>query len=185
MSPERLAHDGRMKVASTHRYAAAPEVVFDVLTSPDVLIAKYTALGHLDIKIVEHVERAGIISIRIRRGVPMDVPGFARRFFSSVNVVEQHDEWDPMMPDGTRWGIWQVTARGVPVTTGGQLHLSPGPEGSTIVEVTGEVLCPMPLVGGKIASFVGDDVERALHAEEAFMDGYLREAHNTPHRRVS
>jgi hypothetical protein len=174
-----------MKVASTHRYAAAPEVVFDVMTSPDVLIAKYTALGHLDIKIVEHVERAGIISIRTRRGVPMDVPGFARRFFSSVNVVEQHDEWDPMMPDGTRWGIWQVTARGVPVTTGGQLHLSPGPQGSTIVEVTGEVLCPMPLVGGKIASFVGDDVERTLHAEEAFTDGYLHEVHQTPHRRAS
>jgi hypothetical protein len=145
------------------------------MTSPDVLLAKYSALGHVDVKVVEHTERAGIISIRSRRGVPMDVPGFARRFFSSVTVVEQHDEWDPMMPDGTRWGIWQVTARGVPVTTGGQIHLCRSPGGGTIVEVTGEVLCPMPIVGGKIAAFVGDDVERTVHAEEAFLDGYLRE----------
>ena len=69
-----------MKVASTHTYAAPPEVVFAAMTSPEVLVAKYRALGHLDVKIIEHTERAGITSIRSRRGVPMDVPGFARRF---------------------------------------------------------------------------------------------------------
>ena len=165
-----------MKVASTHTYAAPPEVVFEAMTSPDVMVAKYRALGHLDVKIVEHTERAGIISIRSRRGVPMDVPGFARRFFDSVNIVDEHDEWDPPTPDGSRWGIWQVSARGVPVTTGGQLRLGPTPDGlGTIVEMTGEVTCPMPIVGGRIASFVGDDVERTLHAEESFLDGYLAE----------
>ena len=164
-----------MKVASTHTYAARPDVVFDVMTSPDVVQAKYQALGHQDVRIIERSERAGIISIRTRRGVPMDVPGFAKRFLSSVNVIEQHDEWDPVMPDGARWGIWQVTARGVPVTTGGQMRLAPTADGGTIVEITGEVLCPMPLVGGKIASFVGEHVERTMRAEEALVDGYLVE----------
>lgn len=185
-----------MKVASTHTYAAAPEVVFEAMTSPDVMVAKYRALGHLDVRIVEHTERAGIISIRSRRGVPMEVPGFARRFFDSVNVVDEHDEWDPPTPDGSRWGIWQISARGVPVTTGGQLRLGPTPNGlGTIVELTGDVTCPMPIVGGRIASFVGEDVERTLHAEEAFLDGYLAERlsgerpvpheHESTHRQAS
>ena len=34
----------------------------------------------------------------------------------------------------------------------------------------------MPLVGGKLASFIGVDVQRTLHAEEAFNDGYLAAA---------
>jgi uncharacterized Zn-binding protein involved in type VI secretion len=165
-----------MKVASTHTYSAPPDAVFAVMTSPDVMVAKYRALGHQDVKIVEHLERAGIISIRSRRGVPLEPPIFAKRFFDPVNVVDQHDEWDPPMSDGSRWGIWQVSARGVPVTTGGQMHLAPTHDGrGTIVEVSGEVMCPMPIVGGRIAAFVGDDVERTLHEEEAFLDGYLRE----------
>lgn len=180
-----------MKVASSHTYPAPPDVVFEALTSADVMVAKCQALGHHDVRVVEHREESGILSIRTRRGVPMEVPGFAKRFFSSVNVVEQHDEWDPPLPDGTRWGIWQVTARGVPVTVGGQLHLTPRRDGSTLVEVTGEVQCPMPLVGGKIAAFVGDDVESTMRAEEAFLDGYLSERAagdspaRAPHRKAS
>jgi hypothetical protein len=181
-----------MKVASNHVYAATPEVVFGLMTSPEVMVAKYLALGHQDVKIVEHTERVGITSIRSRRGVPVDAPGFARRFFDPVTVVDQHDEWDPPLPDGTRWGIWQVSARGVPVTAGGQLRLGPTPDGRrTVVEVTGEVNCPMPIVGGRIASFVGSEVERRAAEESAFLDGYLRELKgltgSTPvmHRRAS
>jgi hypothetical protein len=61
----------------------------------------------------------------------------------------------------------------------------------TIVEVTGEVVCPMPMVGGKIAAFLGGDVESSLRAEEAFVDGYLGEqmggdaAPRSPQRRAS
>ena len=165
-----------MKVASTHVFSAPPDVVFAALSSPEVMVAKYVALGHHDVKIVEHSHRAGITSIRSRRGVPIDPPGFARRFFDPVTVVDQHDEWDPPMPDGSRWGIWQVSARGVPVTTGGQMRLGPTSDGKgTVFEVTGEVNCPMPIVGGRIASFIGADVERTMAAEASFMEGYLRE----------
>jgi hypothetical protein len=38
----------------------------------------------------------------------------------------------------------------------------------------------MPIVGGRVASFVGDDVERTMHAEEAFLDGYLAERSGPP-----
>jgi hypothetical protein len=41
-----------MKVASSHLYTAPPESVFAVMTSPDVVVAKYQALGHQDVRIV-------------------------------------------------------------------------------------------------------------------------------------
>lgn len=180
-----------MKVASTHLYSAPADAVFAVMTSPDVVVAMYGALGHVDVKVIEHSERAGITSMRSRRGVAMDVPLFAKRFFDPVNVVDQHDEWDPPLPDGSRWGIWQVSARGVPVTAGGQMRLGPTADGrGTVVEMTGEVTCPMPIVGSRIAKLVGDEVERTMHASEAFIDGYLHERAVTerapsPHQRAS
>ena len=58
------------------------------------------------------------------------------------------------------------------------------------MEMTGEVTCPMPIVGSRIATLVGDEVERTMHASEAFIDGYLRERSvsdrdPTPHQRAS
>jgi len=162
-----------MKVASTHTYAAPPDVVFAMMTTPDVLTAKYTALGHEQVQILEHKVTKGAVSVRSTREVPMQVPGFAKKFLSPKNSVEQHDEWQAPAADGSRRGTWQVNAKGVPVRAGGDLRLTPGTKGTTVVEITGEVSCSVPLVGGKLASFVGGDVQRTLAAEEEFNDGHL------------
>lgn len=167
-----VAHHDRMKVASSHTYAASPDEVFATMTTPDVLVAKYTALGHRDITIVEHSVTAGSVSVRSKRSVPMEVPGFAKRILSPWNTVEQYDTWGPAAADGSRTGTWKVDARGVPVKVGGTLRITPV-KGGTLVEIAGEVSCSVPLLGGKLASFVGGDVERTMRGEEEFNDGHL------------
>jgi hypothetical protein len=162
-----------VKVHSKHTYAAAPDAVLEMMTDPDVLTAKYTALGHRDITILEHTVDGGAVSVRSRRNVPMDVPGFAKRFLSPMNSVEQHDRWDPPGKDRSRTGTWQVNAKGVPVNVGGTLRITPGPKKTTVVEIDGEVSSSIPLIGGKLASFIGGDVQRTFAAEEAFNDQHL------------
>jgi uncharacterized protein YndB with AHSA1/START domain len=164
-----------VKVSSSHTYAASPEDVFAMMTDPEVLTAKYESLGHHDIQITEHaVDAGGAVTVASRRSVPMDVPGFARKFLNPMNTVEQRDEWDAPAADGSRTGTWHVKAAGVPVDVGGTLHLSPGKKRrTTVVEVSGEVRSSVPIVGGKLAGFVGGDVQRTLGAEEEFNDGHL------------
>ena len=140
----------------------------------------HTALGHSGITILEHSTSGDTVSVRSRRTVPMAVPGFAERFLSPTNSVEQHDRWDAPAKDGSRTGTWEMDARGVPVSAGGTLRLTPGKDGATVVEIVGEVKSSVPLRGGKLASFVGADVQRTLQAEEAFNDGYLARATPKP-----
>lgn len=163
-----------MKVHTSHSYSATPARVVEVMTDPETLQLKYTALGHRDIHIVEHEVRAdGSITVRSKRSVPMDVPGFAKRFLSPMNTVEQHDEWNPPAADGGRTGTWRVTASGVPVRVGGDLSVQPDGAGASAVVMSGEVGCSIPIVGGKLAAFVGADVERTMHAEEEFNTNVL------------
>jgi hypothetical protein len=164
-----------MHVSSSHRYAASPDVVFEMMTDPDVLVAKYEELGHRDVVITGPTADGDGLTVGSRRDVPMDVPGFAKRFLSPMNTVEQTDRWEAPDADGSRGGTWEVTARGVPVSVGGTLRIAPDAGGTTLVEVVGEVTSSIPLVGGKLADLVGGDVERTLVAEEAFNDGYLAE----------
>ncbi len=171
-----------MKVVSRHHYAAAPDLVFAALTDPAVLAEKYTALGHHDIEIIEHSATKTGVSVRSRRSVPLEVPGFAKRFLSPTNKVEQHDTWGPAAADGTRTGTWAVDAKGVPVKVGGTLKVSPEGDG-TLCEIVGEVTSSVPLLGGKLASYLGGDVERTIHAEEAFNDAHLKKMAPAPRRR--
>jgi hypothetical protein len=163
-----------MKVSSTHTYHAPPDVVLTMLTDPEVLSAKYEALGHRDIRVVEHTVDADGVRVATRRSVPMDVPGFAKKFLKPMNTVEQLDEWDSPTTDGSCTGTWRADAGGVPVDVGGTLQITPGTKkNTTVVEISGEVRSSVPLVGGKLAGFVGADVQRTLAAEEDFNDGYL------------
>ena len=102
-----------MKVTSRHTYAATPDVVFAAMTTPDVLVEKYIALGHQDVKILERTEDAGVVRVTSRRKVPMKVPGFAKKFIKPLNTVEQTDEWQPRSAKGERHGTWKVSASGV------------------------------------------------------------------------
>ena len=61
-----------------------------------------------------------------------------------------------------------MSAKGVPVSVGGTLRLTPDGHGATVVEIDGEVRSSVPLVGGKLADLVGGDVRRTLEAEEAY-----------------
>ena len=163
-----------MKVSSTHTYAASPDDVLTMMTDPDVLAAKYEALGHRDIEITEHTVEDGAVTVASRRSVPMEVPGFAKKFLKPMNTAVQLDEWEAPEADGSRRGTWHVDAKGVPVDVGGTLRITPGKKkNTTVVEVAGEVRSSVPLVGGKLAGFVGGDVQRTLAAEEDFNDGYL------------
>ena len=171
-----------MDVRSTHTYAAPPDAVFTMMTDPDVLTAKYAALGHADVRITEHAVERAAVTVCSKRSVPMDVPGFAKRFLSARNTVEQRDHWEAPASDGSRTGTWQVRAAGVPVTAGGTLRITPGPKHTTVVEIAGEVTSSVPLVGGKLAAFVAGDVRRTLAAGEAFNDDHLA-ARRTTRRR--
>lgn len=171
-----------MEVRSTHTYAAPPDVVFRMMTDPDVLTAKYEALGHDDVRITEHEVVDDAVTVGSKRRVPMDVPGFAKRFLSPMNTVEQRDVWEAPDADGVRSGTWQVIAAGVPVTVGGTLRIVPGTKRTTAVEIVGQVTSSVPLVGGKLAGFVAGDVQRTLAAEEAFNDEHLANRKQTRRR---
>jgi len=143
------------------------------MTTPDVLIEKYTTLGHQDVNITERTELACVVRVTSKCKVPMEVPGFAKRFLNPLNTVEQTDQWQPATAKGERHGTWKVSASGVPVSVGGTLHLVAAPKGCTVVQMTGEVSCSISFVGGKLACYVGADVERTMRAEEEFNDDYL------------
>jgi uncharacterized protein DUF2505 len=161
-----------MRLHARHDYQADPAEVFAMLTDEAFLRAKLAARGDTDVRVLECGPGPGGFRIVTRRTVALDVPGFARRFLRPANAVTQTDVWSDPDADGSRTGTWQVEASGVPVTMTGTMTLTGTPRHS-VEEIEGAVNCSVPIVGGRLAAFVGRTAADNLVAEHAFAERWL------------
>lgn len=161
-----------MEFTAVHEYDRPADEVFATFVDFDTVAAKYLALGHEDVTLLDRAETGGGVTIHTRRIVPLDVPGFAKRFLKPKNPVEQTDSWSAPDGAGVRTGTFTVDARGVPVSVQGTLRLEPTDTGCRNT-ITVRVDCKVPLVGGRIADFVGGDTRKAVDHEETWTKAHL------------
>jgi hypothetical protein len=158
-----------MKFTVEHTYDHPADAVFAVLTDFDAVRAKYEAIGQRDIELVRRDARDdGSVTLVTRRVVPLDVPGFAKKFLSPAQSVTQTDAWDAPDDTGVRAGTFTAEAKGTPVRVSGKLNLSPDGAGGcrNVSEI--DIECKVPLVGGKIADFVSKDARAAVDHEQTW-----------------
>jgi hypothetical protein len=165
-----------MDITVIHHFDHSTDEVFASITNPDDVTAKYLALGHSDVQVLERTEKKGAVVLRTTRIVPLDVPSFARRILSPKNLVTQVDEWSAPDRQGVRTGSFTVDAKGVPVEVKGRLRLAPDGEDAARYEIAVTVKCGVPLIGGKIADFVGKDTTKAVEHEGAWTAAHLARA---------
>lgn len=162
-----------MKYATSRRFDRSVDEVIAAVTDFAVVKAKYEALGHRDVELLSREEGAdGSITVSTKRVIPLDVPGFAKKVLKPSNTSIQVDRWSAPDATGGRSGTFSVDAKGVPVDVAGTMRLEPTADGCDYrIEV--EVTCKVPLIGGKIADFVGGDARKAVDHDLAFTAQHL------------
>jgi len=161
-----------MDVQRSHTFAAPIEAVLAMLGDADATTAKYDGMGHRDIEIIDCTATDDTLHVESKRVVDVDLPGFAQKFLKPTNTMHQTDDWQ-RNADGTWKGSFGVDVEGAPVQLSGIMSLVPG-DGTCTQDVTITMNVKVPLVGGKIADWVGkNDAVRTLEAEYAFGDTWL------------
>jgi hypothetical protein len=150
---------------TTKTYAQPLPTVLALLCDEAHTRAKYEQLGHRGFEALAWELGEDLKVLHGRRRVPLDAPGFARKFLGSENVVEQRERWQKRS-DGTWASEWSVAVQGAPITLQGTAVLRPTATGC-VQEIRGEARCSVPLVGGKVADFVARDAERGMEREDA------------------
>jgi hypothetical protein len=165
-----------MEFTANHTYDHPAAAVFAALTDVDAVRAKYESIGQRDVQLVRRDEGDdGSVTLVTTRVVPLDVPGFARKFLSPAQTVTQTDDWAAPQADGTREGTFKVEAKGTPVSVHGTLRLTPTGEGSCTNVSVVTIECRVPLVGGRIADFVSKDTRAAVDHEQTWLREHLAE----------
>jgi hypothetical protein len=150
----------------TYEYPAAPDQVAALLRDPDFLKARSEQAGDKNVKVsVEHLGDG--LRVVVARDKELELPSFAKRLFQPKNRITDDVRWHR---DGERWvGEYTLEIAGVPGEIKGRSTLAPSAAGCTH-ESFFEVTARVPLMAGKLESFVADRVA------ETFRDHAVRNA---------
>jgi|SRR5689334_12131444 len=100
------------------------------------------------------------------------LPGVVAQFHRGDLSFVREEVWTPVR-DGKATATVKGTIPGAPATLSGTAVLSPAGRGS-LLEFTATVEVRIPLVGGKVESFVGAQLVGLLAAEQNFTTAWLK-----------
>ncbi|HSW32836.1 MAG TPA: DUF2505 domain-containing protein [Steroidobacteraceae bacterium] len=150
-----------MKVHVKHSLKTDVAAAFRLCTEQKSQEQVYAKLGGSDLKI-KREGRAPNVQLRISRKMPANPPAAIRRIVPSTNEVSHVEKW-AADGDGHAADI-VVEIKGVPVRIVGSKVLQPE-KGGCSVEWNFDITSGIPLVGGIIASFAGDEIKKNLEDE--------------------
>jgi hypothetical protein len=150
-----------MKVHVKHTLKTDVGAAFKLCTEQKSQEAVYARLPGSDVKI-KREGRAPNAKLRISRRMPANPPAAIRRLVPATNEVSHTEDW-AADGDGFSSRI-AVEIKGVPVKISGTKSLQPEKGGCT-VEWNFDVTSGIPLLGGIIASFAGEEIKKNLEDE--------------------
>ena len=150
-----------MKIQVKHTLKADVGSAFKLCTEQKSQEAVYAQLGGTDLKI-KREGRAPNVRLKVSRRMPANPPAAIRKFVPSTNDVAHTEDWGT---DGQGYAAdIVVDIRGVPVKIVGTKILQPE-KGGCSVAWNFDITSGIPLLGGIIAAFAGEELKKNLDDE--------------------
>lgn len=145
-----------MKFEERHTFEQPAETVMRMYTDRAFFDRKYEAVGALECELLEHSSTAECFVVEYRLVMNSDapIPEVARKILGSTVKLTQRDTWDP----ATRTGRLDIVIGGAPVKVGADMKVV-DEQGRGVNIQSWSVDCRIPLVGGRIAAALAEDIK--------------------------
>jgi hypothetical protein len=158
-----------MELSHTHRYAASPPEVQQMLTDPDFrdrVCRRLEALSH-DVEVTGAGAAAEVVVQQTQ--AMTGAPAVATKLTGDTVSLEQREVWrSPTSAD------LLITLPGKPVELrGGRITLTERPDGGCDQVVSGDLRVRVPLVGGRLESMLCDVLRGAMRRQAEVGDAWL------------
>jgi hypothetical protein len=150
-----------MKIQVKHSLKADVGAAFKVCTELKSQQAIYAQLDGTDLRI-KRSGRAPNVKLEIARKMPANPPAAIRRLVPATNEVAHTENW---AADGEGFAAnIVVDIKGVPVRIAGTKTLQPEKGGCSVAWIF-DITSGIPLLGGVIANFAGEELKQNLEHE--------------------
>ena len=150
-----------MKIQVKHSLKTDVDSAFKLCTEQKSQATIYGKLPGTDVEITR-AGRAPNAKLKIARKMPANPPAAIKRLVPSTNEVSHTEDW---AADGKGYSsAIAVEIKSVPVKIVGTKALQPE-KGGCSVQWDFDITSGIPLLGGLIASFAGDELKKNLEDE--------------------
>lgn len=156
-----------MEVKGKHVYAQPLETVFKSFGDKARIQARFAALGARNIEIETCKLSKTSLDTKMSREVPVDAPSLLKKFLGEWNHATQEEHWTGSPGKGYHCDI-RISIKGVPVSITGKLFLS-GDAKACVNDIVMTFESTIPLVGKKLAEFVGKTAAVQMQREYEFL----------------
>lgn len=154
-----------MDITSAADFAADPDTVFTMLTTPEFLEQVCVASHAL-----RHEVTVDGTATRTSRTLP--APDAAAKFTGPELTVVEEITWGDAAGDGSRTGQLSLTVPKQPVTMKGTVRLAPGGAGTTLT-LDANLKVALPLVGKKLEQSAAPAVLAGFKTQQKVGDDWL------------
>ena len=102
------------------------------------------------------------------------LPGVVTQFHPGDLAIVREEVWSPVA-DGSATAAVTGTIPGAPVSLTGTAVLGPSGNGGSRLQFTASVEVRIPLVGGKIENFIGNQLVELLIGEQRFTTAWIKD----------
>ena len=160
-----------MEVKVRHIYDQPVDAVFTKLGDKASVERKYKDLGARNIKLEKCKLTKTSLEIVISREVPANVPPLLKKFIAEWNLAHQEERWTGIAGKSYQGNV-KISIKGVPVTITGKMVLASKDKGC-VNDVTLTIESGIPLIGKKLAEFVGQNSAIELQKQYAYVKASL------------
>jgi hypothetical protein len=156
----------------TINYAQDIDTVYRFVTDPENIKKRCEASGERNVRI-EVEEAGGTKIITSTREIDSDLPGFAKKLFSSTNTIIERREWRDAGDKKTCKSHIDVV--GTPGKIDSNITISPSGSGCTY-DIEFEVTVKVPLIRKKLEAFVAKTTAEGMRDEHDYNQRTLNAA---------
>jgi hypothetical protein len=102
------------------------------------------------------------------------LPGIVTQFHPGDLSIVREEKWSPVS-DGRATATVTGAIPGAPVTLSGTAVLASNDDGGSRLEFTAAVEVRIPLVGGKVENFIGNQLVELLIGEQRFTTAWIKD----------
>lgn len=154
-------------------YEGTVEQVMTAFSDEQYWLARLAEVG-VGQSTLDSLEESGDGSVTIASTLVLPrefLPAVATQFLSGDMQIQRRETWNPVT-GGSSTGTVGCTIVGAPATMRGSLTLAPRSPGARL-DLHATVEVRIPLVGGKLESFIGSQLTNLLIEEQRFTTTWL------------
>ena len=158
-------------IQETHCYPETAEQLFDVHSTPDLIVTRYSDIQARNAKVLQSDFDGDQYQLHTQREINTNLPPALAAFANEWNTITQKERWNKT-PEGAYQCNFDLEIEGLPGKASGSMFIQNTDTGCSN-EIELSVSCAIPFIDKQVEAFILSECMESINAEHLWVKNYF------------